>query len=102
MNDKLKYVLGFAVIVAICLFALLANPDAEFGGADDAAEGDIAEMDGDYEPWFSPPWEPAGETESMLFALQAAIGGIVIGYFLGGERQRRRSIHMESAEGSEA
>jgi cobalt/nickel transport protein len=89
MDPKLKYVLGFALIVAICLFALLANPEAEFGGADDAAEGDITEIDADYEPWFDALWEPAGETESMLFALQASIGGIVIGYFVAFAKYRK-------------
>ena len=35
-------------------------------------------------PWFSSIWEPpSGEIESLLFALQAAIGAIIIGYFFG-------------------
>ncbi len=38
----------------------------------------------DYEPWFSNIWEPpSGEIESMLFALQAALGAGFIGYFFG-------------------
>ena len=82
MDAKLKYLLGFALIAAICVLALMANPDAEFGGADGAAEEDIVAIAPDYEPWYDSPWAPAGETESMLFALQASIGGIVIGYFI--------------------
>ncbi|MFQ9918367.1 MAG: energy-coupling factor ABC transporter substrate-binding protein [Flavonifractor plautii] len=38
----------------------------------------------DYEPWFEPILEPAsGEVESLLFALQAAIGAGVVGFVLG-------------------
>ncbi|MCQ2085407.1 MAG: energy-coupling factor ABC transporter substrate-binding protein [archaeon] len=62
-----------------------ANGD-ELGGADDGAEGVVEEYDPDYEPWYSGifgDYELPGETESMLFALQAAIGAIIIGFFIG-------------------
>lgn len=53
-----------------------------FGGADDQA-GKIIEESG-YTPWFSSIWEPpSGEIESLLFALQAAIGALIIGYAFG-------------------
>ena len=97
MDDKLKYVLGTGIVILICVLALALNPGAEFGGADGSAEDDIAEIDEDYEPWFESFWVPAGETESMLFALQAAVGGVIIGYFIGGERQKRRSSPTERA-----
>ena len=39
---------------------------------------------GTYQPWAQSIWEPpSGEIESLLFALQAAFGAIIIGYFLG-------------------
>ena len=42
------------------------------------------ELNPDYEPWFEPILEPAsGEVESLLFALQAAIGAGVVGFVLG-------------------
>ena len=48
------------------------------------AEELIVETHPDYEPWFSPLFEPAsGEIESLLFALQAALGAGVIGFVLG-------------------
>ena len=48
------------------------------------AEELITETHPDYEPWFSPIFEPAsGEIESLLFALQAALGAGVIGFVLG-------------------
>ena len=35
-------------------------------------------------PWFESFWEPpSGEIESLLFAVQAAIGAIIIGYAVG-------------------
>lgn len=46
----------------------------------------------DYEPWFQPLLEPpGGETESLLFALQAALGAGVIGYAIGLYRGRLKN-----------
>ena len=82
------------IIAIICVVLFLAplimfnghgEDDGYFGGADDAA-GDIINesQNGTYEPWFSSIWEPpSGEIESLLFALQAAIGAIIIGYAFG-------------------
>ena len=72
------------LVVVLAAIPLWLCRDAEFGGADGAAEELIQELDPDYEPWFSPILEPAsGEIESMLFALQAAIGAGVVGFVLG-------------------
>lgn len=74
------------VVLAVLLVAipLWLLPNAEFGGADDQAEEAIQEINPDYEPWFEPIFEPAsGEVESLLFALQAAIGAGVVGFVLG-------------------
>lgn len=61
----------------------------EFGGADGHAEDLIGEIAPGYEPWASPLFEPpSGEVESLLFALQAAIGAGFIGYYLGSRRPR--------------
>ncbi len=77
-----------AIICAIIFIAPLAiynghgEDDGYFGGSDDAA-GEAVEESG-FEPWFASIWEPpSGEIESLLFALQAAIGAIIIGYFFG-------------------
>ncbi len=82
-KSKTLYVAGFAVIavVVIAILAYGASVGFEFGGADDAA-GSL--VDGD--PWWTGIWgdyELPGETESMLFALQAAIGAIIIGFVIG-------------------
>lgn len=70
--------------VIIAVVPLMMIKDSEFGGADGAAEEAIATIDKDYEPWFSPILEPpGGETESLLFSLQAGIGAGIVGFGLG-------------------
>jgi cobalt/nickel transport protein len=77
------YVIGFSLIAVIALSAFLLAPGAEFGGADGEAEDIIGDIDPDYDPWVDSLWEVPGETESLLFALQAAIGASIIGFFIG-------------------
>lgn len=72
------------LVIGLAVIPLFIVKNAEFGGADGAAEQAITEIDKDYQPWFTPLFEPAsGEVESLLFALQAAIGAGIIGYGLG-------------------
>jgi cobalt/nickel transport protein len=79
----------FVLVVLIALLPIVFLKEAEFEGADDQAEDIIAEIDADYEPWFSNLWEPpSGEIESLLFALQAALGAGFIGYFFGRYTQK--------------
>jgi len=80
-NKNLVYIL---LVICISIIPFLINPNAEYGGADGEAEKMILEIQPDYEPWFSSIWEPpSGEIESLLFALQAAIGAGFISYFFG-------------------
>ena len=86
------------VCVGLCLFALWSNPGSEFGGADGAAEELITELNPDYEPWAESLIElPGGETESLLFCLQAALGGIVLGGGFGYLIARKRYRKEEAA-----
>ncbi|WEZ85927.1 energy-coupling factor ABC transporter substrate-binding protein (plasmid) [Rhizobium sp. 32-5/1] len=75
----------FAVIaLAILPLVIHHGGDAEFTGADGLAEAVITEIQPDYKPWASPLWEPpSGEIESLLFALQAAIGAGLVGFYFG-------------------
>ena len=69
-------------IAPLVMYSGLGEDEGYFGGSDDAASEQIEASN--YEPWFSSIWEPpSGEIESLLFALQAAIGAIIIGYFFG-------------------
>lgn len=88
--------LGIVVVLAILPLVLpvthgLAEP---FAGADDQGMRAVTAIAPDYKPWFSPVWEPpSSEIESLLFALQAALGSGLLGYYLGlrrGQAQRQR------------
>lgn len=91
-------VLSFIALIAL---PLLLIKDSEFGGADGAAEEAIGEVAPTYEPWSEPLFElPGGETESLLFALQAAIGAGIIGYGIGyykGRSLKRDQLDEDSA-----
>lgn len=99
-KGKLVIVL-LAVCALIAVIPLLTVKNSEFGGADGEAEGVIAELDPEYEPWADPVLEPpGGETESLLFCLQAALGAGIIGYAFGTFRERTRK--EQSGKGQEA
>ncbi|MCY9663805.1 energy-coupling factor ABC transporter substrate-binding protein [Paenibacillus alginolyticus] len=73
------------MVIAVVLLAVLPLIFAkgEFGGSDAAAEQLIQSIAPSYRPWFSSLFELPSETESMLFALQAAIGAGFIGFAFG-------------------
>lgn len=84
MSLKLKnLLLGLAALALTALSLALAN-GADFGGADELAQEAITALRPDYQPWFNVLWQPpSGEVQSLLFALQAAIGAGFIGYYFG-------------------
>ncbi|MDD2410482.1 MAG: energy-coupling factor ABC transporter substrate-binding protein [Candidatus Methanomethylophilaceae archaeon] len=88
ISNRTYYMVGFTAIAAmvVVILAYGAYNGFEFAGADDQGGDAISEIDPSYEPWWDGIWgsyELPGETESMLFALQAAIGAIIIGYAIG-------------------
>ncbi|RFU64511.1 energy-coupling factor ABC transporter substrate-binding protein [Peribacillus saganii] len=86
---KNTLLLAFVILLAIIPFYI--HRDSEFGGADGQAEEAIQEIAPEYTPWVQALWEPpGGETESLLFSLQAAIGSLVIGYVIGFGRARKK------------
>ncbi len=91
---KKSWILILLVIVLAIVPMIMAN-GAEFGGADGQAEAAITEIQPDYTPWVSPIWEPpSGEIESLLFALQAALGTGFIAYYFGlkkGQKSTQKS-----------
>ncbi|PKG31123.1 energy-coupling factor ABC transporter substrate-binding protein, partial [Methanoregula sp.] len=83
-------VLAVLAILGLCgifLFTSSNLSDAEFAGSDTVGSSLVSELSGIPEDEFTPivpQWEPpSGEIESCLFALQAAIGGILIGGVFG-------------------
>ncbi|WNY28353.1 Cobalt transport protein CbiN [Methanimicrococcus stummii] len=85
MKFKVEYLLVIALVLFAIFFVYVTTiSDSEFGGADGEAEDLIYELNPDYEPIAEPLWEPpGGETESLLFCLQGAIGALIIGLFFG-------------------
>ncbi|MFD2370474.1 energy-coupling factor ABC transporter substrate-binding protein [Brevibacillus sp. GCM10020057] len=83
MKKGMNWLLVLGVVV-LAVAPLLFIKDSEFGGADGAAEEAIKEIAPAYQPWFHPFLEPpGGETEGLLFAVQAALGAGVVGYAVG-------------------
>jgi cobalt/nickel transport protein len=101
MVDKKPIILLSLALIIIAAPLIIYNGSGEnqgyFKGSDDSASAAI-ESTG-YHPWFSSIWEPpSAEIESLLFALQAAIGAIIIGYILGyytGQAKERKRIKKE-------
>jgi len=82
-----RAIILLALVVVIVAFPLAyyngkGEEQGYFGGSDDQGPEYISSTG--YQPWFSSIWTPpSGEIESLLFATQAAIGAIIIGYILG-------------------
>ena len=84
---KYENIILLAIVIILIaapmfMYSGLGEDEGYFGGSDDQGSDGVSETG--YEPWFESFWEPpSGEIESLLFALQAAIGAIIIGYFFG-------------------
>ena len=97
-----KKVMTILILLALCamilIFPLLTIKDSAFSGADGAAEEVIAAVDPDYEPWAESMIElPGGETETLLFCLQTALGAVVIGFGFGYLVARKKYRAEEAA-----
>ena len=97
MDNTKRNIILLVLAVAICvapmiMYSGLGEDEGFFSGTDDVASG-IVEKTG-YEPKPIILWEPpSGEIESLLFAVQAVIGGIILGYFVGywqGQASRKK------------
>ncbi len=102
---KMEFIVAAILVVFIGAFAYVSSTgNHEWSGADVQAGNTIDELTGrSYQPWFQPIYTPpSGEIESLLFALQAASGAIIIGYFLGyyrGLAKARAVAPFEEQEG---
>lgn len=89
MKRRNLLLLGLAVLITAIPLVMPAGDGREFIGADEQAEAKIIAISPQYRPWFQSLWEPPGaEVESLLFALQAAAGAGLIGYYFGLARGR--------------
>ncbi|TDC42563.1 energy-coupling factor ABC transporter substrate-binding protein [Micromonospora sp. KC213] len=99
---NLLLLLAVLALAVVPLALGLGSGEEPFAGADALAEQAIVEDHPDYEPWFTPLYEPpSGEVESALFALQAALGAGFLGYYFGvaRTRQRQRDAAAEQPRG---
>lgn len=72
------------VIIIIAVAPLLLIKNSEFAGADGEAQAAISEIDPDYIPWAESIIKlPGGETETLLFCVQAGIGAGIFGFGFG-------------------
>jgi cobalt/nickel transport protein len=80
-------VIAIAAFCAVFLYTSSTMSDAEFAGSDNVGSRLIMKLSGTPEENLQPlipQWEPpSGEIESCLFALQAAVGGILVGGVFG-------------------
>lgn len=96
MTTEAKKISRKNLVLAVAVLVLVFTPlmlyrSADFGGADGAVEKVITEVSPAYRPWFHSRWgPPSGEIESLLFALQAALGSGFIGYYFGYARGKRK------------
>ena len=88
MSGALKNSLLWGTVVFFALIPLLLIK-APGGGTDNQAQNVIEQIAPDYQPWFESLFTPGGKSESLLFALQAALGAGVIGYYVGYARQQK-------------
>jgi cobalt/nickel transport protein len=89
-STLINWLLVVAVLVIAVVPLVFIGSATEFGGADGLAVERIEADHPGYEPWFTPLFQPAAETASTLFALQAAIGAGFLGYLFGALHTRRR------------
>ena len=83
-------ILAAIAILAFCvlfLYTIASMQNAEFSGSDTVGSSQISKITGVPEENYRPLiWQwvpPSGEIEAALFALQAAVGGIFVGWFFG-------------------
>ncbi|MBK8050039.1 MAG: energy-coupling factor ABC transporter substrate-binding protein [Anaerolineales bacterium] len=78
---------------------LVLTPNGTFVGTDNVGSDVIRQLAPTYDSgWARNWWSPPGtETESMLFALQAAVGGLLVGYAFG-YFKGRKSVRPASVD----
>jgi cobalt/nickel transport protein len=87
-NHKLELITLFAVLAFIVVFLYVSSGGTHaFSGSDDVGSQKVSELTGhpvdSFKPLIPQYEPPSGEIEATLFALQAAFGGIILGFIFG-------------------
>jgi len=95
---KQNYLLLLLLLI-IPVVALWLGGDSEFAGADGKVVDLIDAEQTTYVPWFDNIWAPpGGETESLLFSMQAALGAGVLCYIIGYIKGKKAAMDAASNE----
>jgi cobalt/nickel transport protein len=108
MNARIKNGIMIAAVAALAIFPLIfvkqpeTGPDGKqvelFKGSDDQATTAVQTLAPGYKPWFTSIFKtPSSEIDTLLFALQAAIGAGFIGYYVGYARGRAKEHRPKPA-----
>ncbi len=90
MKKSAVTVLMITAIAGLVIVPLAIHRQSEFKGTDDGAVEMIQGIDRHYKPWFEGiHLFESEEITSTLFALQATIGALVIGYYIGYSRGKK-------------
>lgn len=82
ISRRTNYLLLLGVLLLVLIPLVFVH--GEFGGTDDAGSAAVTAAVPGFKPWFTPIWvPPSPEIESLLFAVQAALGAGIIGYVVG-------------------
>lgn len=90
-----RHIIMLLMVAALIIFPLAiyngkAGSGELFSGSD--SQGTELITSEGYKPWFNSIWEPPSpEIESLIFSLQAAIGALIIGYFIGYYNGKQKS-----------
>lgn len=101
VNAGIAVAIILLVTTALIVDARRSGTDERFVGSDSTATALIETDNPGYQQWFTPLFSPSsGEVESGLFALQAGLGGLALGYCLGSLQRRRRDRPVADADAS--
>lgn len=95
-KNKKTVIILLLLVLIIVIVPVIALKGGEFGGSDDAGSVMIEEINGSYEPWFTPVLETflggelPGELESLLFCIQTGIGVGIIAFVMGRFVERKK------------
>jgi cobalt/nickel transport protein len=87
-DRKLELITVVAVLAFVIVFLAVSSGGAHaFSGSDDVGSQKVSDLTGhpvdSFKPLIPQYEPPSGEIEATLFALQAAFGGIILGFVFG-------------------